>query len=265
MSWEGWILIMRGWLRSTGGSATMGSWGDANTPSISSFSAKAFSKAALATFVTQIIRTTADKPKEMDEYWEDSNSTFLFYFLIQTNKEAPQFRLVLLSCTCAGPSVLVNAWCEHMWTHWLCAPHNTFTRKRQLQNGHRLFMLQIVFLTLESWNPLFSSTIVTRKTSWWFYLELFPCATWQVWRWVLFHKHDASTRQTTFSSDECPIERISLACMCIWMCFDDCNLPDTARPNMMNACMNKGWRCIRMSDEERAKAHISALNLIKHI
>jgi len=68
---------MRGWLRSTGGSATTGSWGDANTPSISSFSA---------------IRTTADKPKEMDEYWEDSNSTFLFYFLIQTNKEALRLR-----------------------------------------------------------------------------------------------------------------------------------------------------------------------------
>lgn len=42
----------------------------------------------------------------------------------------------------------------------------------------------------------------------------------------------------------------------------DCNLPDTARPNMMNACMSKGWRCIRMGDEERAKAHISVLNLI---
>lgn len=54
---------MSGWFRSDGGSATIGNSGEDVTPSISSFSAKALSKADLATLVTHIIRTTAHNPK----------------------------------------------------------------------------------------------------------------------------------------------------------------------------------------------------------
>lgn len=66
------ILTMRGWFRSTTGSATMGNWGEAKMLSISSFSAKAFSKADLATLVTQSIRTTAHKPKRTTKHYERS-------------------------------------------------------------------------------------------------------------------------------------------------------------------------------------------------
>lgn len=62
LSWAESILIMSGWLRSGDGSAAIGNSGE-DVPSISSFSAKALSKADLATLVTHIIRTTAHNPK----------------------------------------------------------------------------------------------------------------------------------------------------------------------------------------------------------
>lgn len=63
---EGSIFMTRGWFRSATGSATIGNCDVAKTPSRSSFSARAFSKAALATLVTQKIRIaapTARKPQ----------------------------------------------------------------------------------------------------------------------------------------------------------------------------------------------------------